>query len=106
MAGRRPPILWSPEALDDIDHLWDYYARAVGPVTADKIIREIAKLVTTIHSFPLAGRARDDIRAGLRSLAAPPQIVFYRLNQDQPEIVRVLDGRQDIEEIFSDDPHG
>jgi plasmid stabilization system protein ParE len=53
MAEHRPPILWSPEALDDIDHLWDYYARAAGPVTADKIIREIAKVVTTIDDFPL-----------------------------------------------------
>jgi toxin ParE1/3/4 len=47
--------------------------------------------------------ARDDIRTGLRSLSATPQIVFYRLKNDRPEIVRVLNGRQDIEEIFSDD---
>src|SRR4030081_1535141 len=77
MAEHRPPILWSPEALDDIDHLWDYYARAAGPVTADKIIREIAKVVTTIDDFPLAGRMRDEIRPGLRSLTVTPQIVPF-----------------------------
>ena len=106
MAGHRPAIIWSPEALDDVDHLWDYYARIAGRATADKVIREIAKVVKTIDDFPSAGRARDEIRAGLRSLAATPQIVFYRLNNDRPEIVRVLDGRQDIEEIFSDDDGG
>jgi toxin ParE1/3/4 len=42
----------------------------------------------------------------LRSLAASPQVVFYRLKDDRPEIVRVLDGRQDIEEIFSDGDRG
>jgi toxin ParE1/3/4 len=68
--------------------------------------REIAKVVQAIDEFPSAGRARDEIRAGLRSLAAAPQIVFYRLNNDRPEIVRVLDGRQDIEEIFSVDESG
>jgi toxin ParE1/3/4 len=47
-----------------------------------------------------------EIRAGLRSLAAAPQTVFYRLKDDRPEIVRVLDGRQDIEEIFSDGENG
>src|SRR3954465_1586989 len=103
MAAHRLPALWSPEALDDIDSLWDYYAHSAGQATAGKIVREIAKIVKTIDDFPLAGRARDEIRAGLRSLAAPPQIVFYRLNNDRPEIVRVLDGRQDIEEIFSDE---
>jgi toxin ParE1/3/4 len=106
MVGHRPPIIWSPEALDDVDHLWDYHAHVAGPATADKIIREIAKVVQAIEDFPSAGRARDEIRAGLRSLAAAPQIVFYRLNNERPEVVRVLDGRQDIETIFADDENG
>jgi toxin ParE1/3/4 len=105
MVEHRPPILWSTEARGDIDHLWDYYTLVAGRPAADKIIREIAKVVTTIDDFPLAGRPRDEIRPGLRSLAAGPQIVFYRLDNDRPEIVRVLDGRQDIEEIFAD-PRG
>jgi toxin ParE1/3/4 len=75
-------------------------------VTADKILREVAKAVAVIDDFPLAGRARYEIRAGLRSLAAAPQIVFYRLKDDRPEIVRVLEGRQDIDEIFSDGENG
>jgi toxin ParE1/3/4 len=103
MAERGPPVIWSPEALSDIDHLWDHYAGIAGRVTADKIIRDISKVVATIDEFPYAVRARDEIRAGLRSLTATPQIVFYRLNNSRPEIVRVLDGRRDIEEIFFDD---
>jgi toxin ParE1/3/4 len=102
MTGNKLPIIWSHEAIDDINHLWDYYLRTAGHATADKIMREIAKAVASIDDFPLAGRARDEIRAGLRSLAAPPRVVFYRLKEDRPEIVRVLDGRRDIEEIFSD----
>lgn len=106
MAEGRPPAIWAPEALDDIDLLWNYYAEVAGRPTADKIVREIAKVVKTIEDFPFAGRARDEIRTGLRSLAVTPQIVFYRLKNDRPEIVRILDGRQDIEEIFSDDDNG
>jgi toxin ParE1/3/4 len=30
-------------------------------------------------------------------------VVFYRLKDRRAEIVRVLDGRQDIEAIFSND---
>jgi toxin ParE1/3/4 len=106
MAEHKSAIVWSPEALADIDHLWDYYVHAAGRVTADKILRDVAKAVAVIDDFPLADRARDEIRAGLRSLAAAPQIVFYRLKDHRPEIVRVLDGRQDIEEIFSDGENG
>ena len=103
MAEHKAPILWSPEALDDIDHLWDYYAQTAGRGTADKILREIARAIVVIDDFPFAGRAREEIRPGLRSLAAAPQTVFYRLRNGRPEIVRVLDGRQDIEEIFSNE---
>src|SRR5260221_165720 len=78
MAGHKPPIIWSGEALNDIDQLWNYYAGVAGRATADKIVREIAKVVATIDDFPFAGRTRDEIRPGLRSLAANIQIVFYR----------------------------
>ena len=69
---------------------------------ADKLLREVVRVVATIDDFPLAGRSRDEIRTGLRSLAASPHVVFSRLNDDRPEIVRVLDGRQDMEDIFSE----
>jgi toxin ParE1/3/4 len=102
MAEREPPVIWSPEALDDINHLWNYYANVAGRASADKILRDIAKVVATLHDFPRAGRTRDEIRGGLRSLSINAQIVFYRLSDNRPQIVRVLDGRQDIDEIFSE----
>ena len=106
MVEHKRPVIWSPEALDDIDQLWDYYAEAAGGGTADRILRQIGQAVAVIEDFPLAGRARDEIRSGLRSLAVAPQIVFYRLKDDRAEIVRVLDGRRDVEAIFSKDENG
>ena len=100
MAEHKPGVIWSPEAIGDIDRLWDYYARLSGPAAADRVISEIARVVATIGEFPLAGRSREEIRPGVRSLAASPQVVFYRLKNGSPEVVRVLDGRQDIGEIF------
>ena len=61
MAVHKPAIVWSPEALADVDHLWDYYVHAAGRATADKILREVAKAAAVIDDFPLAGRARDEI---------------------------------------------
>ena len=57
-----------------------------------------------LEDHPLAGRARDEVRPGLRSIAALPHIIFYRVTDDAAEIIRVLDGRRDIEEIFADEP--
>ncbi len=102
MAEAKRPVLWSPEALADLDQIWDYYAGAAGLDAANNILREIARVVAVITDHPLAGRSRDEIRSGLRSMAANPHVVFYRAVKNRPEIIRVLDGRRDIEEIFAD----
>ncbi len=102
MIERRRPANWSPESLADLDAIWDYYVQVAGPATAEKLVREIAALVQSIEEHPMIGRTRDEVREGLRSLAASPHVVFYRLIDETTEIVRVLDGRQDIEDIFSE----
>jgi toxin ParE1/3/4 len=101
MAEARGVALWSPEALADRERIWDYYVGVAGSHTAEKILREIAEVITLIEEHPFAGRARNELRPGLRSFAATPHVVFYRVVDDTPQIVRVLDGRQDIEEKFA-----
>ena len=101
MPGRGGPAQWSPDAMADVGEIWDYYERVAGRHTAERIVREIGDVVASIEHHPFAGRARDEIRAGFRSLAATPHVVFYRVTYDMPEIIRVLDGRQDIDEIFA-----
>ncbi|HZQ13139.1 MAG TPA: type II toxin-antitoxin system RelE/ParE family toxin [Pseudolabrys sp.] len=101
MAEAKRAALWSPEALDDRERIWDYYVRVAGRNTAEKVLREIAGVIALIEDHPFAGRERNEVRPGLRSFAAAPHVVFYRVVNDTSEIVRVLDGRQDIEEQFA-----
>jgi toxin ParE1/3/4 len=103
MAESQRSTLWSPEALNDLDGIWDYYAGVGGRRTADDIIRRIGKIAALLEDQPLAGRTRDEIRSGIRSIAATPHIVFYRIVDARVEVVRVLDGRRDIDEIFAED---
>jgi toxin ParE1/3/4 len=101
MAEPRRDALWSPEALDDRERIWDFYVEVAGRRTAEKVLRVIAEAIALIEDHPFAGRARNEVRPGLRSFAATPHVVFYRVVNDAPEIVRLLDGRQDIEEKFA-----
>jgi len=68
----------------------------------DTIVRAIGEASQMLEEHPLAGRTRDEIRPGLRSVLASPYVIFYRVNGDIAELVRILDGRRDIDEIFSD----
>jgi toxin ParE1/3/4 len=106
MAKHRRPIDWSSDARSDLSDIWDYYARIASRSTADKIVREIGKACQLLEDHPFAGRSRDEVRPGLRSVAASPHVVFYRVNDDVAKIVRVLDGRRDIDEIFARDAAG
>jgi len=97
----RQSAIWSPEALGDVEAIWDYYSRIAGSATADALLRDIRRIVTLLEDSPLAGRARDEVQQGLRSFATHPHVVFYRVSGSGPQIVRILDGRRDIDESFS-----
>ncbi len=104
MAGRKRPIHWSLTARADLSGIWIYYFQSSGRSAADAIVRNIESACRMLDDHPFAGRARDEVRPGLRSLVANPYVIFYRIGQDSvAEIVRVLDGRRDLEEIFADD---
>jgi toxin ParE1/3/4 len=94
------------EALADLDEIWSYYERVAGSNTAEKLLREISEVVTTVEDHQFVGRSRNELRPGFRALAASPPVVFYRVVDDVPEIVRVLDGPQDLDEIFARDTSG
>jgi len=103
MARHNPALIWSPEAIVDLDGIWFYYFQVAGFETAEKIVRDIYEGVTLISDHPLSGRVRDEITAGLRSYPVAPHVIFYRVKNEAPELIRILDGRQDIDTIFSTD---
>jgi toxin ParE1/3/4 len=104
MAGGRRPVIWSPDARADLSEIWDYYVGVAGRHTADGIVRGITEACTLLEEHPFAGRARNEVRPSLRSMAASPHVVFYRVHDDVAEIVRVLDGRRDLDEVFAHEP--
>jgi toxin ParE1/3/4 len=102
MAARKRPLIWSPEARADLSDIWNYYARVAARDTANDIVRQIAQTCQLLEDHPYSGRSRDEVGPGLRSLTANPYVVFYRVTKnDVAEIVRIIDGRRDIDEIFS-----
>ncbi len=46
------------------------------------------------------GRERNESLPGLRSFACGLYVIFYVPTQDGIEVVRVIDGRQDLMKIF------
>ncbi len=60
-------VVFTPEAEDHLDELYRYIADAAAPNIAADYIDAIITRCEGLAEFPHQGRARDDIRPGLRT---------------------------------------
>lgn len=97
------PVIWSPEAEQDLFDIWRHVWTAASASVADKQLHEIAGQTKTLSKFPEYGKVRDDVRHGLRSARVNRYVIFYRVTGDVIEVVRVLDERRDVQTIFSEE---
>ena len=92
-------VFVSDRADADILHFYQYIAER-NPAAAESVIRDIDRKFESLSRFPFIGRERSSLAPGLRSLAAWPYVIFYAIGNDRIIIVRVLDGRRDIDAEF------
>jgi toxin ParE1/3/4 len=70
------------------------------PITFNAAHRQIDRIGDVFEMLvqnPLAGREPADIRRDLRSFPVGSYVVFYIPRPDGIEVVRVMNGRQDID---------
>ena len=93
-------LVWSPQSKRDLIAIWRYYARVASPDIADTVLRDIERAEEAIRRNPLARRVRSELGAGLRSALVSPYTIFYRVRDDDVQVVRVLHERRDFPTIF------
>ena len=75
MAHRR-----APGADFDLDETWYYVAKESGSLErADRLIKSITDRFYMLSGNPRMGRARDDLRPGLRSFPVGQYVIVYRI---------------------------
>jgi len=92
-------LLIRPEAERDLDEIWWYIAQD-SPDNADRFLDRLQERFSTLAGFPKMGASRDDIQTGLRSQPAGSYLIFYFPLADGIEIVRVLHGSRDVENLL------
>lgn len=60
------PVIFSPEAEEQLVGLYRYVAKAASSETAKEFTDAIIKHCEELKSFPQRGTLREDIRPGLR----------------------------------------
>jgi toxin ParE1/3/4 len=88
-------------ALADLDEIWEYIVLDSGSeAVADRQIDLITEKFDLIANWPRVGRARDELRRGLRSYPVGNYIIFYRVQRHNVIIQHVLHARRDIDRLI------
>jgi len=71
-----------------------------NPVAAEAFARRISQNFANLARFPFIGRERFSLAADLRCLVVGLHLIFYTVAPDLITVVRVIDGRMDVDEEF------
>ncbi|WP_395774825.1 type II toxin-antitoxin system RelE/ParE family toxin [Agrobacterium pusense] len=87
--------MWTTRARQDVaeDHA---YIAMENPAAADRLALEIFDKVESLAALGLSGVSRSSYGAGLRSIAYRGRVIFFRVNENELTVLRVLHGHQDI----------
>lgn len=93
----------APEAEADLQDIAFYIFQETGNVEiADRVIQLVAQRFVLLADHPHAGRARDDLRPGIRVFPVGDYLLLYREAGGDVVIVRVLHGSRDVEALFDE----
>ena len=92
------PVVFTPEALEQLEALYAYIAAAASPLVAQRYTDAIVTYCETLQTFPLRGARRDDIRPGLRITNYKGRtVIAFEVSNDRVAIVGIFYGGQDYE---------
>ncbi len=95
-------IHFSDQARADLGEIWDYLAER-SEKTADQKLDRIKATCQLFVDTPELGRRREEFRAGLRSFPIDSYLIFYRVGIERVDILRVLHGARNLEDLLSSD---
>ena len=87
-----------PKAEADLLEIWLYIAQD-SPRAADRLLDLIEAQCRLLADNPRLGRARPEIASDARARNVGRYLVLYREQGDEIEVVRVVHGARDIEQI-------
>src|SRR5882757_69965 len=88
--ARAKRLIWSPASQRDLLDIHRYYSRVASLEIADNVLLEIDVGTSRLKAEPLMGPPRDEIVPGLHVIFVHPYSVFYRVEDDQVEISRII----------------
>ena len=87
----------SPAAQADLEDIWDYTVRRWGETQAEDYTRNIQAACEALSEGTMISRSAEEIRAGYRKVTVGSHVMFFRMQSDVVEIIRILHQSMDVE---------
>jgi toxin ParE1/3/4 len=98
-------VVLRPSADADLEAIYWHLIETTGSdQSAISIIRRLRRHCASLCDLPMRGRARDDIRGGLRTLVFERRaIIAYVVSNETVLIIRIFYRGQDFERLLAQD---
>ncbi|GAB4305765.1 MAG: type II toxin-antitoxin system RelE/ParE family toxin [Oscillatoriaceae cyanobacterium] len=95
----------SSQALHDLNEIIALIEQD-NPEAAVRFLDNVAQKCRHLANFPNMGRRWDNLKPPLRSFPVESYLIFYRPIAGSIEVVRVVSGYRDLENLFSTQEDG
>lgn len=85
-------VIWSPDALEDIERIFDYVS-LFNPPAARHLAERLFTAAAELEHFPYRGRRAEP--PGCRELTViRPYVLVYEIRRDEVQVLRLWHGAQ------------
>lgn len=91
----------SSKARQDIIDVSEFIGRD-NPVRALSFVRELRAKIAMAATAPQTYRERPELKPGVRAVRHGRYLIFFRVEQEAMEVLRVWHGARDTSNLFQD----
>lgn len=96
------PFVISKKAIADLEEIWLYTGEKWSIQQADRYYNLIFEEINYIFRNSTTGKSMEHVRKGYRVSKVKSHLIFYRVINEQIEVIRILHERMDIESRLND----
>lgn len=96
------PYVISKKAISDLEEIWLYTADKWSIEQAGRYYNLIFDEIAFICKNPKTGKQMEAVRKSYRAAKVKSHLIFYKVENDTVQIVRILHERMDIEDRLDD----
>jgi toxin ParE1/3/4 len=99
-SDKAPHYRLTPNALEDLDHIWRYTAETWSITQADEYIDALAMVFATIALHPTMARERAEFSPPVRLHNHQGHVIAYTVQAGEVIVIRILGGTQNWQAIL------